>query len=313
MRTTLRLLAAAALAVPLALTAADAAGGKTKELKHVNWSWTGFAGGYDQLQLQRGYQVYREVCASCHGLDLVAFRHLGEDGGPYHLDECPEELGLPASTDCSIPASNPFVKAIAADYQIDTIDDVGDVVQRPGIPADYHPAPYANKQQAIAANGGAYPPDQSLIAKARPHGPEYIYSLLTGYVGLPNGPAELPEMLEIPAGQYYNPFYPGDTASLVKDEFMDEEGHLIGGGELPYGGAFKMAPPIIADCQVTYEDGSDCSIDALAKDVTAFLMWSAEPKLEQRKAMGQFVLIYLLVFAGILYASYRQIWRNVAH
>ena len=313
----------AALAVP-----AHAAGGKIKDLKEPAWSWEGVFGRYDQAQLQRGYQVYAQVCSSCHSMELVAFRHLGEEGAPYHLEECPEELGLPSSVDCSDPAANPYVKAIAAEYQIPVIDDVGDTAERPGLPSDYFPSPYANRQQAIVANGGAYPPDQSLIVKSRVKGRNYIYSLLTGYPGGPNYPGggeDVPSVLDVPAGQYYNPYYPGDTASLIDPAYMDEEGHphkedilartyegLVTDDGILYGGAFKMAAPL-QDGIVTYEDGSPETIDQYAKDVVAFLQWSSEPKLEQRKTMGQFVVIYLVIFAFIVYLSYRKIWSNVEH
>ncbi len=302
-----RTLAALGAVLPLALAGgASAAEGKIKELKEPSWTWEGIFGRYDQQQLQRGYQVYREVCASCHSMKLVAFRHLAEDGGPFYLEECPIELGLPSTTDCSDPAANPIVKALAADYQIEAgVDDSGDPLIRPGLPADYLPSPYANRQQAMLANGGAYPPDMSLLVKSRVKGRNYIYSLITGY-------EEPPAILDVPPGQYYNPYYPGDTASMVREEYLDEEGHILHEYELPPGGAFKMAPPL-QDGIVTYEDGSPETVDQYARDVVSFLQWSSEPKLEQRKEMGGFVMLYLFAFAGIVYASYRQIWRNVEH
>ena len=322
MKRILTAVAAASLTVAAAAPAL-AAEGKQKAFKELAWSWEGVFGRYDQAQLQRGYQVYREVCASCHSMKLIAFRHLGEKGGPYHLDQCPEELGLPETTDCSDPAQNPYVKAIAADYQITSgVDDSGDPLVRPGIPADYFPSPYENRQLAILANGGAYPPDQSLIVKSRLKGANYIYSLLTGY------PDEVPEVLDVPAGSYYNPYYLGDTLSLFKDEYLEEdhgEVHpdearvravtpeaLVTDGGLLYGGAFKMAAPL-RDGAITYEDGTEATIEQQAEDVVAYLQWASEPKLEERKVMGQFVILYLFAFAGILYASYRQIWRNVEH
>ena len=300
-----------------------AAEGKAKEYKEIPWSWEGVFGGYDQAQLQRGYQVYREVCASCHSMKLIAFRHLGEKGAPYYLEQCPEELGLPETTDCSDPAQNPYVKAIAADYEITAgVDDSGDPLVRPGIPADYFPSPYANKQVAILANGGAYPPDQSLIVKSRLKGANYIYSLLTGY------PDEVPQVLDVPAGSYYNPYYQGDTLSMFREEYVEEDhgethpiedrvravtpSELVTDGGLLYGGALKMAAPL-RNGAVTYEDGTPATIEQQAKDVVAYLQWASEPKLEERKVMGQFVILYLFAFAGILYASYRQIWRNVEH
>ncbi|MEM9234489.1 MAG: cytochrome c1, partial [Pseudomonadota bacterium] len=145
--------------------------------------------------------------------------------------------------------------------------------------------------------------DFSLLAKARKYGPEYIYSLLLGY-------EDIPETIEVPGGQYYNVFYKGDTTSLFKDEYLDDDGHILEGIEIPYGGVFKMAPPL-ADGVVGYEDGSPETVEQYSEDVAAFLTWAAEPKMEQRKAQGRFVIIYLLIFAGIVYLSYRQIWRKV--
>ncbi|WOI52515.1 cytochrome c1 [Parvularcula sp. LCG005] len=297
--------AALAAFAALGLTsAATAAEGQTKELKHVHESWAGILGHYDQAQLQRGYQVYRTVCASCHSMDLVAFRHLGQKGGPFYLDRCPEGLGIPESTDCSNPVSNPIIKSLAKDYQFeDGPDDAGDMFMRAGLVSDYLPSPYANREQAQAANGGAYPPDMSLLVKARHHGPAYIYSLITGY-------EEPPETISVPAGQHYNPYYPGDTKALLKPEYVDEEGHVKDGVELPPGGVFKMAAPL-KDGVISYEDGSPETVEQYAEDVVAFLQWAAEPKLEQRKSLGRAVLLYLLIFAGIVYFSYKQIWKKV--
>lgn len=309
--------AAAALAIP---GTAVAAAGKGKAPADKHWSWDGPFGSYEQAAMQRGFQVYREVCANCHSMKLIAFRHLGEEGAPFYLEECPAELRLPDSVDCSDPAQNPIVKSLAAEYTItDGPDEFGDMFERPGLPADYLPAPFANEQQATMANGGAYPPDQSLIVKARPNGANYIYSLLVGY---PEGDLEV---LDVPPGQYYNPYYPGDTLGLMKEEYVDEEGHVltekvaevtdekyISSDGVIYGGAFKMAQPLY-DGMVTYEDGSPETVEQYASDVVAYLQWAAEPKLEARKGMGTFVMAYLFVFAGITYASYRQVWSNVEH
>ncbi|MEE4212272.1 MAG: cytochrome c1 [Parvularcula sp.] len=310
----------AAAAAALMLPAAASAAGETKALKHAEWAWDGPFGGYDRTAMQRGFQVYREVCANCHSLKLIAFRHLGERGAPFYFEECPEELGLPDSVDCSDPAQNPVIRSLAAEYTImDGPDEAGDMFERPGLPADYFPSPYANVQQATYANGGAYPPDQSLLVKARVEGADYMYSLLTGY------PQEDLATLDVPPGQYYNPYYPGDTLSLMREEFLDEEGHIIeervrevedpkyvsADGHI-YGGAFKMAQPLY-DGMVTYEDGSPETVEQYSKDVVAFLQWASEPKHDERKGMGRFVMAYLFIFAGVTYASYRQIWRSVEH
>ncbi|MEO1041969.1 MAG: cytochrome c1 [Pseudomonadota bacterium] len=315
-----RLLPALAVALVGVSGASFAAGDAVKEYKHGHWNWQGINGRYDVAAMQRGYQVYREVCSSCHSMKLVAFRHLGDPGAPFHLDECPAELGLPDTVNCSDPAANPIIKSLAADFTItDGPDEAGDMFDRPGLPSDYLPSPYANDAQATAANGGAYPPDMSLLAKARHHGPDYIYSLLTGY------PEEAPAALNVSPGQYYNPYYPGDTASLLRPEFIDDEGHVLedlvkeatdeelyAGHGVIYGGAFKMAPPLV-DGIVAYEDGSAETVDQYAKDVVEFLMWAAEPKLNERKQTGGFVMAYLFIFAGVVYASYRQVWSNVGH
>lgn len=298
------IIAATAALTGLAGASALAAGGETKELKHPHLHSDGIFGTFDPAQLQRGYQVYREVCASCHSMELVAFRHLAEVGAPYNPDVCRNNPDLPSNINCNNPIENPIIKSLAASFQIeDGPDDAGDMFMRAGLPADYFPSPYANKQQAQAANGGSYPPDLSLIAKARHHGPAYVYSLLQGY-------EDPPETIEIPGGQYYNVYFPGDTTSLFREEFLDEEGHPLEGVKVPYGGTLKMAPPL-SDGIVTYEDGTPETVRQYAEDVAAFLTWAAEPKMDQRKAMGRMVLIYLVIFAGIVYASYRQIWRNV--
>jgi cytochrome c1 len=201
-------------------------------------------------------------------MDLVAFRHLGERGAPYGPEVCAANPNLPEGIDCSAPAQNPIIKSLAAEFQVeDGPDEAGDMFMRPGLPQDYFPSPFANVEQARAANGGAYPPDFSLIVKARHHGAAYVYSLLTGY-------EEAPETVEIPAGSYYNPYYPGDMRSLLKEEYVDEEGNPLPGVEVPYGGVLKMAPPL-SDGIVTYEDGSPETVEQYSEDVMAFLHWAA--------------------------------------
>ncbi len=241
------------------------------------WSFAGPFGTYDRGQLQRGLKVYKEVCAACHSMDLVAFRTL-------------EDLGY----------SEAQVKAFAAEYTIpDGPNADGDMFERPGIPSDYFPAPFANTAQAAAANNGAAPPDFSLIAKARgvergfptfvfdiftqyaENGPDYIYSLLTGY------DAEPPAGMEVPEGTYYNPYF-------------------IAGKSL------SMAPPL-SDDQVEYDDGAPQTVDQYARDVSAFLMWVAEPHLEDRKSTGFRVMVFLLLLTALVYMTKRKVWREVAH
>lgn len=283
----------------------------TRPLKHMHASWEGVFGHYEQDQLQRGYQVYREVCSSCHSMHYVAFRHLGQKGGPFYMEKCPEGIGLPENTDCSDPIQNPIVKSHAADFQVtDGPDDSGDMFQRPGLPSDYFPSPYENAEQAKAANGGAVPPDMSLLIKARHHGTSYIYSLLSGY-------EPPPDTIAVPPGKNYNPYYPGETHSLIKEEYLDH-GHVKEGIVVPEGGVFNMKAPL-SDGLISYEQNSDDdtsndvpeTVDQYAQDVVAFLNWASEPHLEERKTMGRYVLLYLFMFAGIVYVSYRQIWHKL--
>ena len=294
----------AALSFNVAGQALASGGEKTIE-KHGHWAFTGVMGRYDKEAVQRGFQVYREVCASCHSIDLVSFRNLGQKSGPYYLQECPAELGLPETTDCSNPNENPFVKQIASEYTItDGPDDGGDMFERPGSPADRIPGPYANSKAAAAANGGAIPPDFSLLAKARHHGPDYIYSLMQGY-------QDAPEQLAIAPGTYYNVSYPGGTSSLLKDEYLDDHGHIIKGTDLPFGGAFKMAPPLSDGIVDYFDPATPETVEQYASDIVNFLAWAAEPKMEQRKKMGLIVISYLLILAIILYLSMKQIWARV--
>jgi ubiquinol-cytochrome c reductase cytochrome c1 subunit len=252
--------------------------------KDVHWSFEGPFGRFDQAQLQRGYKVYREVCSACHSMNLVSFRNLGDRGGPFFSPKYPN------SND------NPWVKAIAKDYEVPDIDnETGDVIKRPATPADRFPAPFPNEAAARASNGGALPPDMSLLAKAREEGPAHIFSILTGYAPPPAG-------LKMDATQHYNQFMPGDLTSY----WSGSHEHV------PPGGFIAMAPPLKAG-QVTFDDGTPSTLEQQAMDVSAFLMWAAEPKLEERKQTGFAVLLYLILFAGLLYASYRKVWKNESH
>ena len=252
------ILAAAGLALATLIPAASvqAAGGGV-ELRHVDWSFDGPFGTFDRSSLRRGYQVYQEVCASCHAMDLLHFRNLGDEGGPeFTVDE---------------------VKAIAAEYEVeDGPDDEGDMFMRPALPKDRLPAPFANDEAAKSANGGALPPDLSLITKARVDGPNYVYSLLTGYEETPDG-------VEMAPGMHYNPYFPG---------------HQI-----------AMAPPISEDI-VEFEDGTPATVDQIAEDVVMFLTWAAEPKLEERHRIGFMSMLYLIGLAGLLYFATRRAWSD---
>ena len=241
--------------------AAYAAGGGSGDYKmeHVHWHFNGPFGTYDRTAMQRGYQVYREVCASCHQLKFMSFRHLGDKGGPYYDEHYPN------------PNDNPYVKAIAADWTIEDIDtETGDVIERPGIPADKFPAIYPNDIAAAGSNNGKPPPDLSVMVKARPGGADYVYNLLIAYdEDHPNT----------------NPVFGGDIA---------------------------MAAPL-SDDLVEYADGTPATVEQMAKDVTEFLAWSADPKMEQRKQAGLGVMIYLFILAIMAWFAYRRVWRDVEH
>jgi ubiquinol-cytochrome c reductase cytochrome c1 subunit len=235
-----------------------------KHPKALHLASDGPFGHFDRQQLQRGFQVYKEVCAACHGLSLVAFRDLAALG--Y---EEPEIKAIANQWATEVPSVNP---------------DTGEVATRKAVPADRFPSPYANETAARAANNNAFPPDLSLITKAREGGPAYVHSLLTGYS---KQPAEL--LKKFPAaktspGLYYNPYF----ANLN----------------------IAMPPPITSDGQVTYADGTKATVEQMSADVSAFLTWTAEPKLENRHRWGMTVLIFL-IFATILgYLSYRNIWAE---
>jgi len=274
---------AAAASLALASGAAQAAGG-AKHPKDGGFSFEGPFGTFDQGQLQRGFKVYREVCAACHSMNLVSFRNLGEKNGPFWSEEH------------SNPNDNPYVKAIAAEFEVADVDsETGDAITRKGTPADRLPSPYPNEAAARAGNGGAYPPDLSVMAKARHGGADYIYSLLTGYRQPPAG-------LKVQPGVYYNPYMAGDLAAY----WTGDHDHVPAGG-------FIAMPPPLADGQVTFDDGTRSTVEQQSKDVAAFIAWASDPKATVRKQTGVSVMLYLALFAGITYVSYRRIWRNVAH
>ena len=254
------------------------------EPKDVHWSFEGPFGRFDQEQLQRGYKVYHDVCSACHSMRLMAYRNLGQPGGPFYSDKYKN------------PNDNAYVKTLVKDFQVADIDnDTGDVIKRPATPADTFVAPYPNEAAARASNGGALPPDLSLIIKAREDGPRYVYSILTGYVDPPAG-------MKVPPGKFYNPYMPGDMTAFWSGA----------ADKVPVGGFIAMPLQLTAD-RVTFDDGVKATPEQEAKDVVAFLTWASEPHQEERKKMGFAVMLYLLLFTGVLYASYRRIWRDVDH
>ena len=254
------ILAAAATAAFLGVQApAWAAGGKT-ETVYNEWSFQGIFGRFDKQQLQRGLQVYVEVCASCHGLDLKSFRNFQDLG--YSEDQ---------------------VKVIAEDWPFPVVDgpnEDGDMFERAAIPSDRIPNPYPNEPFARLVNNGALPPDLSLMAKARKGGPDYIYSLLMLYKEEP------PEDVDLGMGMYYNTAFSGNQIA--------------------------MAPPLFDDL-LEYADGTEATMSQMSKDVSAFLMWTAEPKLEARKETGFRVLLFTFVFTVLAYFLKRKIWARIEH
>ena len=272
MKSLLSRLLAAAVMSGLGVASAFAAGEEIHP-PHQHWHFDGPFGMYDRAALQRGFKVYREVCSACHLVKYIAFRNLGQKGGPFFDEHYPN------------PNDNPIVKAIAADYEVeDGPNDEGDMFERPAQPSDTIPGPYPNEQFARFANGGALPPDLSLIIKAREGGADYVYGILTGYLG-EGEPA--PEDVQLPPGMNYNKYFKGNQIA--------------------------MAPPLVFDGQISYDDGTEETVEQYARDVTEFLAWAAEPKMEARKQMGFAVMIYLFVLAGLLYWSYKKIWRNIEH
>lgn len=255
MNKTLLLSSVAAAYTALFGIAAHAATSAQKAPEQLNWSFDGMLGKVDKQAAQRGFQVYKEVCAACHGLERIAFRNLTEIG-----------------------FTEAEVKALAASYTVkDGPGDDGEMFERSGKPSDRIPSPYANEQAARAAQNGAYPPDLSLMVKARPDGANYLYSLLSGY-------GEAPADFPLTDGMHYNPYFPGMQIA--------------------------MTPPLNEEA-VEYEDGTRASVEQMARDVTHFLQWAAEPEMESRKQMGLKVLIYLAIAAAFLYVAKKRIWARL--
>ena len=230
---------------------------KKAEFIKNNWSFEGVFGTFDRASLQRGYQVYQEVCSGCHSVQHLSYRNLSEEGGPEFSSE--------------------EAKAIASQFEvIDGPNEDGDMFTRPGRLSDKFVSPFPNVKAAAAANGGAYPPDMSVLAKARKGGADYIYSLLLGYEEVPAG-------YELDDGVYYNKYISGNK--------------------------IMMAEPL-SDGTVEYIDGTEASKAQMAKDVTTFLVWAAEPHLEARHKMGFKVFFYLIVLLTLVYLSKQRVWSR---
>jgi cytochrome c1 len=281
MRKSLRVLMATAL---LAVTAQAAPAAEAVQIERQSWPFAGFFGTFDRAQLQRGYQVYTEVCASCHELNRVAYRNLAQSGGPE----------FPADA----------VAALAAAAQVeDGPNDEGSMFKRPGRLSDKLPKIYANEKEARSIHNGAYPPDLSLMARARntenvaawyihpflmlrdiavgyqEGGADYIYALLTGYKEPPAG-------AEVMEGMNYNATFPGHQIAMAN----------------PFAGG---------DGQVSYSDGTPATVENYSRDVAAFLSWTADPRLEERKRIGWMVILYLIITAGLLYIGKKRLWSRL--
>ena len=243
-----------------------------------SWSFHGPFGTYDPAQLQRGFKIYREVCSTCHSIKLLSFRNLAEPGGPGFTEK--------------------QAAAVAATFQVTAgPNDEGQMFQRPGTTADNFPPPFPNEQAAAAALGGKAPPDMSTLAKARGYeagfpyfifefftiyqeaGPDYIHAIVNGYT-------DPPKDFTLPPGRQYNKYFPGGTIAMPKP---------------------------LSDGQVEYTDGTPMTVDQYGKDVAAFLMWAAEPTLDARHRLGFQVMIFLIVFSGLLYLAKKKVWHDVLH
>lgn len=273
------LLGAALLAAVPAMAADNF---KEPEAPAGGFSFEGPFGTFDQASLQRGYKVYREVCSTCHSMKLMYFRNLGQKGGPFYDPKYKN------------PNDNPYVKQIASEFDIPDIDpDTGDDTTRKGTPADHFNSPFKNDAAAKASNGGAIPPDLSVMAKAREGGPRYIYCVLTSFVPPPTG-------LKVSDTQHYNPCVHGNLATQ-----WTGDPHKV-----PLGGVLAMPPPLRTNGQVTYDDGTPSTIEQNAKDVATFLAWASDPHAVERKQTGFVVIIYLLLLGGVTYLAYRQVWKG---
>ena len=229
------------------------------QLLKPDWSFNGFFGKFDRASLQRGYQVYKEVCASCHSMSLLSYRNLAEKGGPeFTVEE---------------------VKAIASQFEVtDGPNNDGEMFQRSRKPSDRFASPYPNQNASRAANGGAYPPDMSVLVKARPGGSDYIYSVLMGYE------EKTSENIKLEEGVYYNKYMTGNK--------------------------IRMASPL-SEGVIEYTDGTKASQEQMAKDVVSFLTWAGEPHLEARKELGFKSVIYLLILTILVYLIKKKIWLRI--
>ena len=227
--------------------------------KEIAWSFDGYKGKFDRQSIQRGFKVFKEVCSACHSANALAFRNLTAIG--YSIEQA---------------------KSMASEYTTQAgPNDEGQIYTRQCGPADHMPGPYANEKEARFVNNGAYPPDLSLIIKARHDGANYVYSLLTGFKEL------VPDGFQVGENMHYNPYFAGGGSQLA------------------------MAPPLISDGQVEFDDGTIGTVDQMSQDVVNFLQWLSEPEMEERKSMGWSVMIFVMVFTVIFYFAKKRIWSRL--
>lgn len=262
---------------------ASGSGNSDHKMEHQDWGFNGMFGTYDRLAMQRGYQVYREVCSSCHALEHLSFRHLGDKGGPYYNPETPN------------PNDNVEVKALANDWMVPDIDsETGGEIERPGIPADKFPRIFANEPAARASNGGALPPDLSVITMARTGGADYLHDILMGY-------KEMPHDFEMSVGMNFNVAFDGQQIAMAPPLFDG----LIEYADIVVTDGHGGEPHTIKALEAT--------VDQMSRDIVEFLAWSGDPKMEVRKKVGFSVFIFLFIFAGLMFATYKNVWKDVEH
>jgi ubiquinol-cytochrome c reductase cytochrome c1 subunit len=254
-------------------TSAFASGGEAHKLMSAGGSYNGIFGKFDRAQVQRGFQVYKEVCSSCHSMNQMHYRNLGEVGGPYY------DAKFKNAND------NPVVKAIAKGYTVKDFDASGNEIERAGLPSDKFAAPFESEAAAKSANGGALPPDLSVITKARHGGADYVYSLMMGYN------KHVPHGVVVPEGKVYNPYMAGGIIGM---------------------------PEQLTDGRVTYADTPENKLvrptaEQHAKDIAAFLQWASDPHQTARKSAGIATLLFMFIFAIFTWFSYQSVWRNVKH
>ena len=255
MRAGLKIAGLLLAAAPAFAPHAFAQGHEAVDAPRENWSFNGPFGTFDRASQQRGFQVYKEVCSNCHSMKEIYYRNLSA-------------IGL----------NEEQIKAVAGSVEVPGgTDDNGQPVERPAVPSDHFRSPFANDKAARAANGGALPPDQSLIIKAREHGPDYVHALLNGY-------RDAPPDVKVPDGQYYNEYFPGKQLAM---------------------------PPPLHDGAVTYADGTPATVDQMSRDVVQFLTWTSNPDLEPRKQMGVKVVLFLTLLTGLVYSVKKKVWKDV--